>query len=281
MGYLLKNKRRGRKIINHHIVEGTRESHPRVHDLQHPRLGKPRRGLQIMDTRMGFPFPFHSVVIDSISLRTESDLILYQILHSSLQKNCMERSACHKMFSKWQNVNILIISHVARRRFLTVLVDTYVPETVPRRYAKFAVRNLSRLDVIWMKRSSSGVSFFLLARSRAVYSKLSLHETIFYSVSNCFMNIKMNINTINVEIWLFLPNCARFPLNICNGCGMQTEDAYSSEHLVLSQFGTCICSNVEANLSWTCLVSGLLNFEHPSVLLFCFQWSWEQRWSSG
>ena len=31
----------------------------------------------------------------------------------------------------------------------------------------------------------------------------------------------------------------------------------------------CMCSNVETNHSWTCLVSGLLNFEHPSVLLFC------------
>ena len=40
-------------------------------------------------------------------------------------------------------------------------------------------------------------------------------------------------------------------------------------HLVLSHFGTCMCSNVETNLSWTCLVSGLLSFEHPSVLLFC------------
>ena len=51
---------------------------------------------------------------------------------------------------------------------------------------------------------------------------------------------------------------------------MPTEDAYSSGHLVLSHFGTCMCSNVETNLSWTCLVSRLLNFEHPSVLLFCF-----------
>ena len=51
---------------------------------------------------------------------------------------------------------------------------------------------------------------------------------------------------------------------------MPTGDAYSSGHLVLSHFGTCMCSNVETNLSWTCLVSGLLNFEHPSVLLFCF-----------
>ena len=42
---------------------------------------------------------------------------------------------------------------------------------------------------------------------------------------------------------------------------MPTEDAYSSGHLVLSHFGT--------NLSWTYLFSGLLSFEHPSVLLFC------------
>ena len=32
-----------------------------------------------------------------------------------------------------------------------------------------------------------------------------------------------------------------------------------------------MCSNVESNLSWTCLVSGPLNFEHPSVLLFCLE----------
>ena len=49
---------------------------------------------------------------------------------------------------------------------------------------------------------------------------------------------------------------------------MPTEDAYSSGHLVLSRFGTCKCSNVETNLSWICRVSGLLGFEHPSVLLF-------------
>ena len=50
-------------------MEGTRESHPRVmHDLQYHWLGKPRRGLQIMDTRIGFPCPFHSVVIYYINL---------------------------------------------------------------------------------------------------------------------------------------------------------------------------------------------------------------------
>ena len=57
---------------------------------------------------------------------------------------------------------------------------------------------------------------------------------------------------------------------ICNGCGMPTEDAFSSGHLVLFDFGTCMCSDVETNLSWTCLLSGLLNFEHPSVLFLCF-----------
>ena len=47
----------------------------------------------------------------------------------------------------------------------------------------------------------------------------------------------------------FLPNCVRFPQSICNGCGMPTKDAYSSVHLVLSNFGTSMCFNVETNLS--------------------------------
>ena len=42
-----------------------------------------------------------------------------------------------------------------------------------------------------------------------------------------------------------LPNYARFPWNICSGCGMLTENAYSSGHLVLFHFGTCMCSNVD------------------------------------
>ena len=62
-----------------------------------------------------------------------------------------------------------------------------------------AVRNITRLDVIWMKSSSSGVSFYRSARSRAVSSQLFLHETIDYSVSNCFMNIKVKTNIINYE----------------------------------------------------------------------------------
>ena len=53
--------------IYHHIAEGTRESHPSVHDLQSKtRLAKSWM-LQIMDTRMGFPCPFCNVVIDYFS----------------------------------------------------------------------------------------------------------------------------------------------------------------------------------------------------------------------
>ena len=65
--YFAHFRTRMRKIIKHHI-EGCRESHPRVQDLLHPRLGKPRRGLQILDTRMGFPRPSLNVVLDSINL---------------------------------------------------------------------------------------------------------------------------------------------------------------------------------------------------------------------
>ena len=43
------------------------------------------------------------------------------------------------------------------------------------------------------------LDFVLSARSRVVSSQLRLHETIDYSVSNCFMNIKMKSIIINVE----------------------------------------------------------------------------------
>ena len=65
-----------RKKIKHHIEGGTRESHPRVQDLLHPRLGKPRRELPIFDTRMGFPRPSLNVVLDSISPRRRLKVIL-------------------------------------------------------------------------------------------------------------------------------------------------------------------------------------------------------------
>ena len=88
--------------------------------------------------------------------------------------------------------------------------------------------------------------------------------------------MRHNTNFDPEMIWTLLPNLTftllcKVPLGICGRCGVPTGDACSSGRLVLSNFGTCMCSNVEANLSWTCLVSGRLNFEHPSVLLFCLQ----------
>ena len=47
----------------------------------------------------------------------------------------------------------------------------------------------------------------------------------------------------------FLSNAWGFYGKFVNECGMPTEDSYFSGHLVLSYFGTCICSNVETNLS--------------------------------
>ena len=44
-----------------------RESHPRVQDLQHPRIGMPHLGLQILNTRLGFPCPSLNVVLESFS----------------------------------------------------------------------------------------------------------------------------------------------------------------------------------------------------------------------
>ena len=50
------------------IVEGTRKSHHRTMICKHPGLGKPGHGLPIMNTLIGFPFPFPIMVIDCINL---------------------------------------------------------------------------------------------------------------------------------------------------------------------------------------------------------------------
>ena len=88
-----------------------------------------------------------------------------------------------------------------RRRFKRVLMDTHVPETVPRCYAKrvcckkcHPLLMHSELNVPPME-----LVIYLSVWSRVVSSQLRLHETIDYSVSNCFMNIKMKSNIINVE----------------------------------------------------------------------------------
>ena len=59
-------------------LQGGTTFHPSVQDLQDPRLGKPRRGLQILDTRIRFPRPSLNVVLDSINL--EYDDAQYNIV---------------------------------------------------------------------------------------------------------------------------------------------------------------------------------------------------------
>ena len=107
-------------------MEGTRESHPRVHDLLHPRLGKPRRGLQIMDTRMGFPSPFHRVVIDSINLTVVSIILTHMtffffIFVKTVYYNILENRRIH-LFGR-SNVNARLSIRPCVRR---VLVCTFV-----------------------------------------------------------------------------------------------------------------------------------------------------------
>ena len=53
--------------IYNHIVEGTREFHLSVHDLQSTTRLVESWMLQIIDTRMGFDCTFHNVVIDYFS----------------------------------------------------------------------------------------------------------------------------------------------------------------------------------------------------------------------
>ena len=76
-------------------------------------------------------------------------------------------------------------------------------------------------------------------------------------------------------IWTLLPNLTFYLIvqgfhrtyatdAACQQRTLTPPDTWSCPTLGLA----CV-SNVETNLSWTCLVSGLLSFEHPSVLLFC------------
>ena len=62
-----------------------------------------------------------------------------------------------------------------------------------------AVRDVTRLDMIWMKRFFSRASFFLSVRSGVVSSQFCLHETIDYSLSKYFMYITMKSYIIIVE----------------------------------------------------------------------------------
>ena len=129
--------------------------------------------------------------------KCDYNLIQYQILKKFI---CMERSACHKMFlkrTKCQNFE----------HFSTWFRDgsgqlwwtlTYQRQFLDVTQSGFAVKMPPIL--IWSEWNvTPGSYFFLSAQSWAVSSQLCLHETIGYSVSNCFMNIKMKSVIINVE----------------------------------------------------------------------------------
>ena len=74
----------------------------------------------------------------------------------------------------------------------------------------------------------------------------------------------------NYWIRLFTLLCKVSIEHICNGCGIPREDAYSSGHLVLSHFGTCMCSYVETDFSWTCLFPDFWISSIPRYFSFAF-----------
>ena len=113
----------------------------------------------------------------------------------------MERSACHKMFLKRTKCQYLNILQVIRRRFRKF----WWPLTYQRQFiyviqSGFTVKKKPPV-LIWSEWNVPPVEllFVLSFRSRAVSSQLCLHDTIDYSVSNSFMNIKMKSIIINVE----------------------------------------------------------------------------------
>ena len=80
--------------------------------------------------------------------------------------------------------------------------DTHVPETVPRFYTKRVcckkyhptLYDLNETFLQWSK-----FLFCLSDLRRSQAGQICLHEAIDYSVSNCFINIKMINIIINVE----------------------------------------------------------------------------------
>ena len=92
------------------------------------------------------------------------------------------------------------------------------------------------------------------------------------------------------RLWLYFQIPGGCHRSLATGAArQQLEDAYFFGHLVLSHLGlACICSNIfsmplwhketneswilniETIYSWSLMFQDFLNFEHPSVPLFCF-----------
>ena len=67
-----------------------------------------------------------------------------------------------------------------------------------------------------------------------------------------------------------LSMCA--PLSCSHHCAIIGNSKFQKHDM----FGTCLCSNDETSLFQTCLVSGLLSFQHTSVIPATSSRSWEQ-----
>ena len=111
-----------------------------------------------------------------------------------------------------------------------------------------------------------GYEISVLKYTTGRYSRMFLHGKMDVKIFLMFI-VAENTGSVNICTYR---STDRIFLCIFSS---STNDACISRilysgHLVLSHFWTCKCSNVETNISWTCLVSGLLSFEHPSVLLF-------------
>ena len=107
--------------------------------------------------------------------------------------------------------------------------------------------------------------------------------TLNHALHNQFMTLSLNwlLTELDSFSWIDTTNSwhfpwfdsteYRFPWNICNGCGMLTGNAYSSERLVPSLWDLhflLVETNPFPNLS---LFYRTLLFEYPSVLSrFCF-----------
>ena len=70
-----------------------------------------------------------------------------------------------------------------------------------------------------------------------------------------------------------LPNWRGFNRIFATGVACQQGTLTPPDTWSCPTLGLACVLMSRPNLSWTCLVSGLLNFEHPSVLLFCHLYS--------
>ena len=113
---------------------------------------------------------YHKLCKTYFCSKCDYNLFQYQILQNFI---CMECSVCHKMCFKSTKCQYfehsLRASETVPGQFPWTL--TYQRQFLDVIQSGFAVKNATRLDVIWMKRSSIRASF-LSARSRAVSSQL-------------------------------------------------------------------------------------------------------------